>query len=119
MALVPQQVQWGTLTITLDTQPFEHAYTMGREHYFDTWYEDSHSVHTMTVPQVMRLVAIPDDKGSYQFDDDPNNAEAILGFTLGYMSGAVLPETAEEREQRLHRYERHVKHLPESVAHVA
>lgn len=119
MASVQQQVQWGTLTITLDTQSFEHAYTMGREHHFDTQHEDSQSVHTMTVPQVMRLVAIPDGKGGYQFDDDPNNAEAILGFTLGYMSGAVLPETAEEREQRLHRYERHVKHLPESVAHIA
>jgi len=119
MATTQQQIQWGTLTVTLDTQAFEHAYTMGREHYFDTWYEDSHSVHAMTVPQVMRLVAIPDGKGGYQFDDDPTNAEAILGFTLGYMSGPVLAETAEERDQRLHRYERHVKRVPESVAQVA
>ncbi len=117
MTTTSQQVQWGKLTVILDTQPFAHAYAMGREHYFDTWHEDAPFVHAMTVPQVMRLVAIPDGKGGYQFDDDPNNVESILGFTLGYMSGPVLAETSEEREQRLRRYEHHVKRV--LISHVA
>ncbi len=119
MATAQQQVQWGALTITLDTKPFAHAYTIGREHYFDTLKEEPYSVHMMAVHQVMGLVAIPDDAGNYQFDDDPANAEEILGFTLGYMSGPVLPETVEECEHRLHRYERHAEHMPVSVDLVA
>lgn len=119
MTATSQQVQWGQLTVILDTQPFAHAYRMGREHYFDTWNENTPSVHTMTVPQVMRLVAIPDGKGGFQFDDEPNNVESILGFTLGYMSGPMLAETPEECEQRLHRYECHVKQVPMPVTCVA
>ncbi len=119
MTTVQQQVQWGTLTITLDTHRFERAYTMGREHYFDTIKDEPHSIHAMTVHQVMRLVAIPDGKGGYQFDDNPNDVEGILGFTLGYMSGPMLPETAEERDARVERYERYTKHVSASVVHAA
>ena len=111
-----QHIQWGTLTFALDNEKFQHAYQMGREHYFDTCKEEPRQAHAMTVRQVMGLVAIPDGKGGYQFDDDPNKAEEIIGFTLGYMGGPWIPETPEERSQREHRYERRTEPLQQHVA---
>lgn len=70
---------------------------MGREHYFDTCQEEPCQAYAMTVRQVMGLVAIPDGKGGYQFDNDPTKVEEILGFTLGYMGGPWIAETSEER----------------------
>ena len=93
-----RRVLWGTLTVILDNEQFQQAYTLGREAYFDTCEEESCQAQTMTVRQVMDLVAIPNGTGGYQFDDDPTKAEEILGFTLGYMSGAFIPETPEERD---------------------
>jgi hypothetical protein len=59
----------------------------------------------MSVEQVMGLVAVRDaSSGVYQFDDAANLAEEIIGFTLGYMGGAFLPETPEECDKREHRY---------------
>ena len=73
----------------------------------------------MNVHQMMRLVAIPDGKGGYQFDDNPNDVEAILGFTLGYMSGPMFSETVEERDAREERHERHAKRVSASAVHAA
>src|SRR5947209_20602749 len=93
-------IPWGNLTLHLDNEPFQHAYEMGREHYFDTCKDESHRVRTITVRQVLELVAILDGNGSYQFDDPPIKIEKVLGFLLGYMGGPWMSETPEERDAR-------------------
>ena len=97
-------ILWGTITICPDSETFRAAYQMGREDYFSTCKGDAPQARTMSVEQVMGLVAVRDALGVYQFDDASNRAEEIIGFTLGYMGGAFLPETFEERDEREHRY---------------
>jgi hypothetical protein len=101
-------IPWGTITIRPESETFRTAYQMGREDYFDTCKGNSQRARTMSVEQVMGLVATRDaSSGVYHFDDVANLAEEIIGFTLGYLGGAFLPQTPEERDEREHRYEKH------------
>ncbi len=96
-------VRWGTVLLKLDNCIFQKAYQKGRAYHFDTWCgADPRTV--MTAEQIMGLVALPDDQGRYELDDEHDRAEEIIGFVLGYMSGPWLPEAPTERAQREQRY---------------
>ncbi len=93
--MAPQHVQWGTITLHLDNETFRKSFTQGRHMYFDdSEYDFPHVASAMNTLD-------EDGKGGYRFDrmtfKDPFD---ILGFFLGYMSGSIITESAEEREER-------------------
>jgi hypothetical protein len=100
--MAPQQVQWGTITLHLDNETFRKSFTQGRHRYFDdSAYDFPHVASAMNTPDATGSVLDEDGKGGYRFDrmtfKDPFD---ILGFFLGYMSGPMITESAEEREER-------------------
>ena len=99
--MAPQQVQWGSITLHLDHETFQKAFTQGRRMYFDdSEYDFPHVASRMNTLDAVGSVLDEDGKGGYCFDrmtfKDPFD---ILGFFLGYMSGPVLAESSEEREE--------------------
>jgi hypothetical protein len=70
--------------------------------YFDdSEYDFPHVASAMNTLDATGSVLDEDGKGGYRFDrmnfKDPFD---ILGFFLGYMSGPIITESAEEREER-------------------
>jgi hypothetical protein len=111
--MAPQHVQWGTITLTLDNEAFRKAFSQGRSMYFDDReYDIPHVASHMNTLDAVGSVLDEDGKGGYCFDrmafKDPFD---ILGFFLGYMSGPILAESAEEQHERM----KHVVVLPEPV----
>ena len=104
--MAPQQVQWGTITLYLDDETFRKSFTNGRSMYFDdSEYEYPHVAHQMNTLEAIGSVLDEDGKGSYRFDRMTfKNAIDILGFFLGYMSGPIIEESREEREERHRRF---------------
>lgn len=107
------QIQWGSITLNLDNEMFRKAFTQGRSLYFDDCeYDIPHVASRMNTLDAVGSVLEEDGKGSYRFDRVVFNGPFdILGFFLGYMSGPLLLESAEEREERL----QHVVILPEEA----
>lgn len=65
----------------------------------------------MNTLEAVGSVLDEDGKGGYRFDRMTfKNALDILGFFLSYMSGPIIEESQEEREERHHRF---VAALPE------
>jgi len=100
--MAPQHVQWGTITLHLDNETFRKSFTQGRHMYFDdSEYDFPHVASAMNTLDATGSVLDEDGKGGYRFDrmtfKDPFD---ILGFFLGYMSGSIITESAEEREER-------------------
>jgi hypothetical protein len=101
--MAPELFQWGTITLHLDNETFRKAYSQGRSMYFDdSEYDIPPVASRMNTLDAAGSVLDEDGKGGYRFDrmafKDPF---AILGFFLGYMSGPILAESREEREERL------------------
>jgi hypothetical protein len=97
------QVQWGNLTLHLDNEEFRKGYLSGRRYYFeDINYEYPEHVHTMTALEAAQVIVVGIESGCPHFDAEElaHPIETIAVF-LGYMSGALLPETTEERQARL------------------
>ncbi len=100
--MVPQQVQWGTITLSLDDETFRKSFSNGRSMSFDdSEYESPHVAHQMNTLEAVGSVLDEDGKGGYRFDRMTfKNAIDILGFFLGYMSGPIIAESREEHEER-------------------
>ncbi|MBE3560257.1 MAG: hypothetical protein IMW89_13690 [Ktedonobacteraceae bacterium] len=112
--MAPQQVQWGTITLHLDNETFRKAFCQGRSMYFDDCeYDIPHVAHQMNTLDAVGSVLDEDGKGGYRFDRMAFNSPFdILGFFLGYMSGPILAEGPEERQERM----KHVVILPEEAS---
>jgi hypothetical protein len=100
--MAPQQIQWGTITLHLDDEIFRKSFSNGRSMYFDdSEYEYPHITHQMNTREAVGSVLDEDGKGGYRFDRMTfKNAIDILG----YMSGPIIEESREEREERHHRF---------------
>ncbi len=98
-----QQVQWGSLTLLLDNEEFRKGYTWGRSYYFeDINYEYPERAHTMTALEAAQVIVVGTDSEHPHFDaEELAHPIETVGVFLGYMSGALIPETAEERQARL------------------
>jgi hypothetical protein len=80
--MAPQQVQWGTITLYLDHETFQKAFTHGRSMYFDdSEYDFPQIASRMNTLDAVGLVLDEDGKGGSRFDrmtfKDPFD---ILGF---------------------------------------
>ena len=111
--MAPPQVQWGAITLHLDHETFQKAFTLGRSMYFDDCeYDIPHVASRMNTLDAVGSVLDEDSKGGYCFDRMAFNGPFdILGFFLGYMSGPIIAESPQEREERL----KHVVILPEEA----
>jgi hypothetical protein len=74
--------------------------------YFDDReYEFPQIAQQMNTLDAVGSVLDEDGKGGYRFDRMAFNGPFdILGFYLGYMSGPIIEESQEEREERHHRF---------------
>jgi hypothetical protein len=89
--MAPQQIQWGSITLHLDHEMFQKAFTQGRSMYFDdSEYDIPHVAHHMNTLDAVGSVLDDDGKGGYCFDrmafKDPLD---ILGIFLGYRPHAT------------------------------
>lgn len=109
-----QQIQWGTISLYLDNETFQKAFTQGRSMYFDDReYDSPHVAVRMSTLDAVGSVLDEDGKGGYRFDRMAFNGPFdILGFFLGYMSGPIVAESTEEREERM----KYVVILPEEAS---
>src|SRR6266702_5361645 len=101
--MAPELFQWGIITLHLDNETFRKAFSQGRRMYFDdSEYDQPHVASHMTTLDAVGSVLDEDGKGGYRFDCMVFNGPFdILSFFLGYMSGPLLAESAEEREERM------------------
>lgn len=69
--------------------------------YFDdSEYDTPHIAHHMSTLDAISSVADENSSGGYRFDRMVFNGPFdILGFFLGYMSGPIIEESSEEREE--------------------
>lgn len=100
--MVPQHIQWGTITLHLDNETFRKSFSSGRSMYFDDSECDTpHIAHHMSTLDAVSSVADENASGGYRFDRMVFSGPFdILGFFLGYMSGPILAESREEHEER-------------------
>lgn len=112
--MAPLQIQWGTITLSLDNETFRTAFCQGRQMYFDDCEYDRPQVAAhMSTLDVAGSVLDDDGKGGYRFDRLAFRGPFdILGYFLGYVSGPIVPESQEEREER----HRHVVIIPEEAS---
>ncbi len=73
--------------------------------YFDDCeYDLPHVAHQMNTLDAVGSVLDEDGKGGYRFDRMAFNGPFdILGFFLGYVSGPILAESAQEHQERMKR----------------
>jgi hypothetical protein len=102
-ATVFHQVQWGSLTLLLDHEEFRKGYAWGRRYYFeDINNEYPERAHTMTALEAAQIVVVGTESGQPHFDaEELAHPIETVGVFLGYMSGALIPETTQERQARL------------------
>ncbi|HEX4205763.1 MAG TPA: hypothetical protein VHZ51_16510 [Ktedonobacteraceae bacterium] len=110
--MAQEHIQRGTITLDLDDEAFHKAFTHRRRMYADDCeYERPQVAHRMNTLDAVESVCDEDGKGGYCFDRVVFHSPLdILGFFLGYMSGPIMAESQEEREERASR----VVMLPES-----
>jgi len=101
--MVPQQIQWGTITLHLNNEAFRKGFLAARKWYFQDIYgadgrqpeEPQHAIE-LTSEDVLRLVIMPDEQGRYHFDEmGYENLPEYLGYLVGYLSGPLAPDEAE------------------------
>ena len=109
--MAQRQIQWGTITLRLDNETFQHAFTQGRSMYFDdSVFDIPHVACHMNTLDAVGSELDEDGKGGYRFDRMAFNGPFdLLGFFPGDMSGPVLAESLEEHEERM----KHAVILPE------
>src|SRR5450755_242143 len=101
-----QQVQWGNATLLLNQDRFEQGYQRGRQYFFEDRFQEKQPPEPITVPELLRLIAVSDERGHYQWDDgvDSTNfragVEEVLGVLIGYLNGPLQAETPQEQYQR-------------------
>lgn len=114
----PPSIQWGKITLLLDNDEFRESFSFGRRMYFDGVEYDSPEIAERITTQHIADAMLREDKkhGGYRFDRMafPTPFE-VLGAFLGYMSGPLIPETPEEREERY----KHIVFLPEDSQPIA
>jgi hypothetical protein len=100
--MAPQQIQWGSVTLTLDNQAFRKGFLAARQWYFQDIYggdgrkaeEPQHAVE-LTSEGVLRLVVMPDEQGRYHFDEmGYEHLPEYLGYLVGYLGGPLAPDEA-------------------------
>lgn len=99
------QIPWGTTTLHLDNEAFQHGFLAARQWYFQDIYghdgrapEELQRASSLTSEEILRLIIMPNEERQYHFDDmGMENLPEYLGYLVGYLSGPLVPETAEER----------------------
>jgi hypothetical protein len=100
--MAPLQLQWATITLYLDDETFRKSFSQGRSMYFDdSEYEYPHVAHQMNTLEAVGSVLDEDGKGGYRFDRMTFKTPIDI---LGYMSGPIIEESREEREERHQRF---------------
>ena len=107
--MAPQQIQWGTITLTLDNEAFRRGFLSARHWYFADIYgedgrvpEEPHHATSLTSEEVLRLVVMPDEQGRYHFDEmGYENLPEYLGYLVGYLAGPLAPDEAERYRNSL------------------
>lgn len=95
--------QWGSVLLLLDQEEFRQAFLGGRRAYFDDINNSEPAfARKMTVADAINYVLVCDQQERYTFDAaGMQHPLDVLGAFLGYMSGAVLPESTQEWQERL------------------
>lgn len=104
-----QQFQWGTITLILDNEAFRHGFLAARRWYFEDIYgqhgrqpEEPQRATRLSSEEVLRLVVMPDERGSYHFDEmGHENLPEYLGYLIGYLSGPLVPHDTEHETEPL------------------
>ena len=92
--------------LILNHDRFQQGYQNGRRYYFEDWPPEGQPTGQITVPDLLHLVAIPDEQGHYQLDDGRDmtafreGVEELVGVLIGYLGGPLYPETPEEQGKR-------------------
>ncbi len=75
-------IQWGNVTLDLDNETFQKAFSQGRNMYFDdSEYDIPHVASRMNTLDAVGSVLDEDGKGGYRFDRMAFNSPFdILGF---------------------------------------
>jgi hypothetical protein len=103
------QIQWGTITLTLDNEAFRRGFLAARRWYFEDIYgqdgrkpEEPQRAFSLTSEEVLRLVVMPDSLGRYHFDEMGNeNLPEYLGYLVGYLGGPLAPQEAAHETEPL------------------
>ncbi len=101
-----QQISWGNVSFLLNQDRFEQGYQRGRRYFFEDCSEQKQASDPITVADMLRLVAVPDEQGHYQLDDGieatdfREGVEEMIGVLTGYLAGPLYEETSEEYQQR-------------------
>ena len=103
------QIQWGTITLTLDNEAFCRGFLAARRWYFEDIYghdgrqpEEPQRATALTSEEVLRLIVIPDQQGRYHFDEmGGENLPESLGYLAGYLSGPLALQGAGCETDRL------------------
>jgi hypothetical protein len=83
-------IRWGNIVLYLDNAYFARGFNQGRELYARDCKLVPKRRISMSITDVLRYVAVPDEIGHYHFDDQAKEqAEQYLGVFLGYLSGAL------------------------------
>jgi|SRR5690242_4680609 len=103
------QIQWGTITLTLDNEAFCRGFLVARRWYFEDIYghdgrqpEEPQRVTALTSEEVLRLIVIPDQQVRYHFDEmGGENLPEYLGYLVGYLSGPLALQGPGYETERL------------------
>lgn len=105
--MAPQHVPWGTTTLLLNHERFAQGYQRGRRYFFeDHTSEEQQFSGPLTVPDLLCLIAVPDEQGHYHLDEDEDDTEfgatveELLGVLVGYLHGPLQAETPAEQHER-------------------
>lgn len=107
-----QEIAWGNATLFFEHERFQQGYQYGRRYYFEDEQEalDFKSQSHFSTQRILHLIAHRDEQGYYQLDDGLDisafrqGVEELLGVLVGYMSGPLHPEAAEEYRERIAEY---------------
>jgi hypothetical protein len=84
-------IRWGNITLYIDNPYFARGFLAGRELYERDCKLVPKRRISMSISDVLRYVAVPDEIGHYRFDEQAvGQAEQYLGVFLGYL-GSALP----------------------------
>jgi hypothetical protein len=83
-------VQWGNITLYIDNAYFFKDFQQGTELYARDCMLVPNRRISMSITDVLRYVAVPDEIGHYHFNKQAQeHIEEYLGVFLGYLSGPL------------------------------
>ncbi|WP_069801652.1 hypothetical protein [Thermogemmatispora onikobensis] len=102
-----EELQWGQARLILNLEAFARGYHQGRKYYFEERELSERVCQCLAATDLLWLIAAPDESGHYQLVDESRlltelseGIAPMLGMIVGYLSGPLQPESAEERQQR-------------------